>query len=93
MGLTLSLVGGALTRNTRTCPDCGLAPAEHNVFSLEPPSHLLKERGWDTLQPGGGLECCAWGGVLGSQTHTAQQWRQSRLPKSVWYLTRLRPGP
>lgn len=87
MGLTLSLVGGALTRNTRTCPNCGLAPEEHNVFSLEPPSHLLKDGGWDTLQPGGGLECCAWG-VLGSQTHTAQQWRQSRLPKSVWS-----PGP
>lgn len=63
MGLTLSWWGSH--QEHKDMPRLWLGSCRTYAFSLEPPSHLLKDRGWDTLQPVGGLECCAWVGSWG----------------------------
>lgn len=79
--------GGAPTRNTRTCPDHGSATADHNVSSLEPCPICSWSLAGILSSLGVGSNAVPGVRVLGSQTHTAQQRRQSSLPKSVWNQT------
>lgn len=60
MGLTLSLVEGQPPGTQGHAQITG-GYCRTQCIQLGALAHLLMEPGWDTLQPGGGLERCAWG--------------------------------
>lgn len=72
MGLTLSLVEGQ-PPGTQEHAQIARGYCRTQCIQLGALAHLLMEPGWDTLQPGGGLERCAWGKGPGESDphHTA----------------------
>lgn len=86
MGLTSSLVEGQPPEH-KNMPRSWLGYCRTQSIQLGAPSHLLMEPGWDALQPGGGLECCAWGKGPGESDPHRTAAEAELTAESVWNQT------